>query len=146
MKFLIKFNKSIDKYVKGIEKKAKDAVNKGVYDAADMVFAKSQEYAPIDKGTLRKSAVVSYGPGPKAKIEYKATYAAAVHEGTKPHEIRPKNKKALAFEIDGKEIVVKKVMHPGTEPRPFLARAVEEVVPMIPQFVKARLRQAGLLR
>ncbi|TCS38518.1 phage virion morphogenesis protein [Paucimonas lemoignei] len=43
-------------------------------------------------------------------------YAAAMHFGSKPHEIKPKNKKALAF--GGK--VFRRVKHPGTVARPFM--------------------------
>jgi phage virion morphogenesis protein len=43
-------------------------------------------------------------------------YAAAMHFGSKPHDILPRTKKALAF--GGR--VVKKVKHPGTVARPFM--------------------------
>lgn len=42
-------------------------------------------------------------------------YAAAMNNGSKPHEIKPRHKKALAF--GGK--VFKRVKHPGTVARPF---------------------------
>ena len=48
-------------------------------------------------------------------------YALPVHEGTKPHDIRPKNAKALRwFGADGKPIFAKVVHHPGTPARRFL--------------------------
>ncbi len=43
-------------------------------------------------------------------------YAPAQHFGTGPHEIKPKNKKALAF--GGK--VYRRVRHPGLKARPFM--------------------------
>lgn len=43
-------------------------------------------------------------------------YAAAMHFGTKPHEIKPRSKKALAFGGG----VYKRVKHPGTVPRPIM--------------------------
>ncbi len=45
-----------------------------------------------------------------------------MHEGTKPHEITPKNKKALAF--GGR--VYKKVNHPGTKKDQFIYKAVKK--------------------
>lgn len=42
--------------------------------------------------------------------------AAALHFGTQPHVIKPKSKKALAFN----GVVVKRVNHPGLPARPFL--------------------------
>lgn len=49
---------------------------------------------------------------------------AAIHQlggKTKPHVIRPKNKKALAFSIGGKKILAASVKHPGSKvpARPF---------------------------
>lgn len=46
-------------------------------------------------------------------------YGAGVHNGTKPHEIRPKTKTALKW---GKNFA-KRVQHPGTKPDPFLKEA-----------------------
>lgn len=43
-------------------------------------------------------------------------YAAAMNDGSKPHEIKPKGKKALHF--NGR--FAKKVKHPGTPARPFM--------------------------
>lgn len=43
-------------------------------------------------------------------------YAAAMNNGSKPHVIKPKTKKALKF--NGR--FAKKVNHPGTPPRPFM--------------------------
>lgn len=58
-------------------------------------------------------------------------------KGTKPHKIRPKNGKALAFTANqsftykdgsagqfGDRVVVKEVNHPGTKPRPILGPAL----------------------
>jgi phage gpG-like protein len=43
-------------------------------------------------------------------------YAAAMNNGSRPHEIKPRNKKALAF-AGG---VFRRVQHPGTDARPFM--------------------------
>lgn len=55
-------------------------------------------------------------------------YAPYIEEGTRPHDIFPRNKQALAFSVGrGKKgkVVVKSVHHPGTKAyRPF-GRAVE---------------------
>jgi len=65
-----------------------------------------------------------------------APYAAFVHEGTGlygPHhqafDIRPKNKKALAFTWMGKKIVVKKVTVKGQRPQKFFEQAVKKIQP-----------------
>lgn len=52
-----------------------------------------------------------------------ADYALYVHEGTRPHLIRPRRAKALRFEIGGRTVFARLVRHPGTRARPFLRNA-----------------------
>lgn len=47
-----------------------------------------------------------------------------VLDGTRPHIIRPRRKKALRFEIGGREVFAAVVHHPGTKPNNFLGRAL----------------------
>lgn len=61
-------------------------------------------------------------------VEATADYAAAVHEGSRPHIIRARNAQALHFFWNGREIFRKSVFHPGTRSRPFLRNAGERVV------------------
>ena len=51
-------------------------------------------------------------------------YAIFVHEGTKPHIIRPKNKRGLANKKTG-AFFGKEVKHPGTKANPYLQKAVD---------------------
>lgn len=52
-----------------------------------------------------------------------AHYAAPVHEGARPHIIRPRTAKALRFEIGGRVVFAAMVRHPGMRGRPFLRNA-----------------------
>jgi len=56
-------------------------------------------------------------------------YAVYVHEGTRPHEIFPKFKRALYWE--GAEHPVKRVRHPGTKPNPFMIKIAKKATPEI---------------
>jgi hypothetical protein len=47
-----------------------------------------------------------------------------VLDGTRPHIIRPRRKKALRFEVDGQVVFSSIVRHPGTRANPFLQRAL----------------------
>ena len=47
----------------------------------------------------------------------------AVEYGSRPHDIKPNEKKALAFEKGGEKVVVKRVKHPGNKAQPFLEPA-----------------------
>lgn len=54
-----------------------------------------------------------------------APYGKYVHEGTRPHEIRPRKKRALRWATGGGFVFAKNVMHPGTKADPFLKNALE---------------------
>jgi len=53
-----------------------------------------------------------------------APYAGYVHDGTRPHKIRAKNKKTLFFRKGADKFFPKVVNHPGTKPTLFLTNAV----------------------
>ncbi|MGC4947698.1 hypothetical protein ACLQ2N_16070 [Streptomyces sp. DT224] len=53
----------------------------------------------------------------------------AVHyvlNGTRPHIIRPRRKKALRFEVGGRVVFARVVHHPGTKPNDFMKRALRQ--------------------
>lgn len=91
--------------------------------------------SPVDFGVLRASHQMTMRARRTfvaGRVEVRAKYARMVHDGTRPHVIRPKRKKALRFywKRKGTYVITKRVMHPGTRPRPWLWRAlVETAVP-----------------
>lgn len=102
--------------------------------------ASSVQEAPAKTGTLRRTINVFFSPG-KAVIQPRISqfaaplkYANAVHEGSRPHIILPKNKKFLAFKKAGKIVFAKKVRHPGAKPNKFFTRAVDKNRSAISQF------------
>lgn len=74
-------------------------------------------------GRLRNSLTFQAGAD-QVEVGTNVVYAAFCQLGTKPHEIRPKNKKALFWK--GLQHPVKLVRHPGTPPRPFLGVSEED--------------------
>lgn len=58
-----------------------------------------------------------------AEIRWPVPYAAAVDEGTKPHQIRPRRRTFLRFDFGGPPIFARKVRHPGTRPTGFAGDA-----------------------
>lgn len=60
-------------------------------------------------------------------VEDTAHYAAAVHEGSRPHVIRARNAAYLRFEWHGRVVFRKSVNHPGTRARPFLRNSATRV-------------------
>lgn len=59
----------------------------------------------------------------KATVRPQTDYAYFVHEGTRPHQIRPKEKKALFWQ--GAKHPLKLVNHPGTKANQFMPRLLE---------------------
>ncbi|MFB8402212.1 hypothetical protein [Streptomyces sp. NPDC055912] len=49
-----------------------------------------------------------------------------VLDGTRPHVIRPRRAKALAFDMGGRRVAAKRVSHPGTRANNFLGEALRE--------------------
>ena len=74
--------------------------------------------AKVDRANLR------------AEVGFKASdvpYGAYVHDGTPPHKIRPKDRRALRWVAGGDFVFAKGVNHPGTAPDPFLYNAADRV-------------------
>jgi hypothetical protein len=98
--------------------------------ATRTVLNRSAVFCPADTGNLRaggRMKMVMRSRGPTGIVEYIARYAAAVHDGSAPHIIKARKKKALRFVMDGEVVFAKSVRHPGTRPRPFLAKAAQLV-------------------
>lgn len=78
--------------------------------------------------TLEKSIVKRAdvdGRGPVVYVVTDAPYAIYEHDGTRPHIIRPRNRKVLRFPTRGGAIVFAQVVHhPGTEGSEFLVKAL----------------------
>lgn len=109
-------------------------------------------------GLLRRSiarGTIEQGPdGPRLEVRaggLSVGYAPAVHDGSRPHVIRPQKRQSLRFVGgDGNFIFRRAVRHPGTEPRPFLSEAAEATLPAaerdLAQAVELALHRAGFLR
>lgn len=84
----------------------------------------------VRSGELRDS--IGHTParavGTQARTEVfaRAEHAIWIHEGTRPHEIRPRRAKALRFTIGTRVVFARRVWHPGTTANPFLRDAIRE--------------------
>lgn len=106
------------------------------------VVNRAKILCPVDTGRLRASikgkANRTWTLRPQFTVSTNVDYAEMVHDGTRPHIIRPKRahtlrrsargvvKPALRFEINGRIVYARVVHHPGTRARPFLDRALRE--------------------
>lgn len=94
------------------------------------VVNRAKILCPVDTGRLRASikgkASRTWTLRPQFTVSSNVDYAPMVHDGTRPHIIRPRTKQVLKFSVGGQVVFAKVVHHPGTRARPFLDRALAE--------------------
>lgn len=94
------------------------------------VVNRAKILCPVDTGRLRASikgkASRTWTLRPQFTVSSNVDYAPMVHDGTRPHIIRPRTKQVLKFNVGGQVVFAKVVHHPGTRARPFLDRALAE--------------------
>lgn len=104
-------------------------LSKAVEQTITKVESTAKREAPVNKqtggGNLRQSIKSRMLGVARGAVEVNAKYAVPVHEGSRPHIIRVRNKRVLANRRTG-QIFGKRVKHPGTRPNKFLQRAVDK--------------------
>lgn len=136
----------MDHYEKVVSKDLQGAVGRATF----RIGSGARRRAPVNFGRLRQSITEKIGKL-FGEIAVNVDYAGAVEFGTKPHIIRPKIKKALAFKPgagfrfwdESGRVVVKSVKHPGTKAQPFLTPAVEEEAPRFAKDIKTIIEKAA---
>ena len=78
----------------------------------------------VKTGHLRRGITTDVGNMEVTVHTSNIKYARGVEEGTRPHTVRAKNKKALYWK--GAKHPVKSVRHPGSRAKPFLIPAFEK--------------------
>ena len=78
----------------------------------------------VKTGHLRRGITTDIGNMEVTVHTSNIKYARGVEEGTRPHTIRAKNKKALYWK--GAKHPVKSVRHPGSKAKPYLIPAFEK--------------------
>lgn len=98
---------------------------------------------PGGTGALFRSIVARpLGDGSQWEIGHDlqvAPHALFVHWGTKPHKIKPKNKKMLRFPVGGKFAFAREVNHPGYKGDPWLVDQAAEAPKIFERRVNALL-------
>jgi hypothetical protein len=98
-----------------------------------LVAADARTNAPVDTGrmaqAIKEDPILALGPFRDiGGVTSHAPYSRFVHQGTRPHVIRPRNAAALRFPVGSRTVFAMSVNHPGTRPRPFLTNAVARVL------------------
>lgn len=119
-----------------LKKDIADVIQSGLLRVAGAIEAEAVAVVPRKTSNLANSIRKYLTGRNSAVVTATAPYAVFVHEGTGiygPHhqtfDIRPKDKKALAFTWMGKKIVRKKVTVKGQRPQKFFEQAVKKVQP-----------------
>ncbi len=94
--------------------------------------AEAKKRVPRRTGHLARSIGPGSLTGSSAIVHARTNYAPIVELGSRPHVIKPKNKRVLAWPAggtrlsgrartgSGRRIFARIVHHPGTKPQPFL--------------------------
>ena len=104
--------------------------------------SEAQALVPRKTGHLQRSIRPGKLTDDHAVVEARTPYAAAVEFGTKPHIIRPKSKRALAWPASsagrrlsgrrrtnsGRLVFASIVHHPGSKAKPYLIPAAKAAV------------------
>lgn len=69
--------------------------------------------------------------GAQADIVAEQSYAMAVHEGSRPHVIRPRRAKVLAWKGAKGMVFARTVHHPGAKAKPWLLNALKAEGPAL---------------
>lgn len=100
-------------------------------EASRQVVNRARVLAPVRTGRLRSSIRAEpprfFSLRGSVSVGSDLEYAGFVNDGTRPHQIRPRNAQVLRFNVGGRVVFARVVNHPGTKARPFLDRALREV-------------------
>jgi hypothetical protein len=93
---------------------------------AAVMISNSKMQVGVKTGALRNSIKVVYHKpsvtGQEMKIGSSVSYALLHHEGSRPHQIRPRpGNKLIKFQGRGGVVFTNLVNHPGTKPNRFLS-------------------------
>ena len=113
-------------------------------ELAPIVLAEIKHRAPVGQdsgaGRLRDSISIerrAAGGGVSVRFVSSVPYATFVENGTGPHRIEPRNARVLHWTSGGSSAFAHGVNHPGTRPNPFARKAIESLMPLLSQRLRA---------
>lgn len=121
--------------------------NRAMVESLALAEAEVRRRTPVRTGRLRRSVngrIDTRGDVVKGTLTVgMPSYARFVEEGTRPHVIRPRRARALAFTVGGRTVIVRRVNHPGTKGAHMLRDGMAAAAPQITAaFVRAADRIA----
>nr|DAZ15036.1 MAG TPA: Minor capsid protein [Caudoviricetes sp.] len=123
-----KVSRAFDKSAQAVKAVARVQVKMATRDVRN--YAADHHRFTTRSGDTERS-IVSEVNGTSGKVWLGTKVAVYLHEGTKPHDIRPRMKKVLRFPVQGGFAFARRVHHPGTPKDQFLYDAAEKISPDI---------------
>jgi hypothetical protein len=102
-------------------------------------------YLRVRTGKLRRgmrSSVKVHGGNFIATVRNVVFYGHILESGAAAHLVKPKRGKFLRFEVAGRIVFARQVVHPGLRPRPWFRAAVIEA---LPELQRAFEQELGVL-
>ena len=124
-------------------REAPKVVDQVLNDAANKIMARMVQLAPKRTGRLAQSITIQSEPGRYTIGPVGVEYAVYQEYGTatrgefggQPYVIKPVRADKLTFQINGKWISTKMVIHPGIKAHPFARPAMREYIDSLPKDV-----------
>lgn len=116
-----------EKARKGNETEIRKAIQKSCLSIKKGAIQNITSNGSVKTGHLRRSIAYKTTSTEGTVHTSNVKYARSIEDGSKPHIIRAKNKKALYWA--GASHPVKQVKHPGSKAKPFLKPAFEAEKP-----------------
>jgi len=113
-----------------IRTQAMAASRRRVVDVTRKVLNQATVDCPVDTGNLRvhhRQRIVELAGRVVGTVYNDAVYAAAVHDGSRQHMVRPVRAKVLAFDGDDGTAFAAWANIPAREGRPWLTKAASKV-------------------
>jgi HK97 gp10 family phage protein len=127
---------TIKELSKAVQKTVGTIQNQAIREAP---YGKFPHFGTQDARRLRQRITSKMTTKLTGVIESEAPYSAAVHEGSRPHIIVPINKRVL-YSRNINQFFGRRVRHPGTQPNPFLERAIQKSVKKMEEFFGTALQ------
>lgn len=126
-----------------------EELRRGMTDAVQVAQDAVRGHTPTRTGRTRASIVgqVRLLPGNEIEGSVRPLRQAGrpgqlvewLEEGTRPHVIRARGARVLAFQMRGRTVFATRVMHPGTRAYRMIARGSQDSLPAIRRIFAARL-------
>ena len=132
------------KRIKQLGSLVKNAIDTSTKTIANTLQQEVMQKTPKKTGKLQRGWTIR-SIGNTFAVENAVSYANFVISGTRPHDIRPKQRHVLAFNCRGGKVFAKRVHHPGTKPNNFTVKAADSALGKFAGIISKALKDQGVI-